>query len=216
MQDVRSNKVSSWRALPCVVGPLRPVPSMSGHHFDVLQRHTSTKCVIRDIKTGKPSFDQIGCFSNQVEFLFPEVWLQLLPLTCYYSTQNISLGLQHCILLWSAGCLSLEVFSRSSGPHIAFACGLLVPRTFLSVFSIAYCFRVRASCPSKCPLGLHHSILLLSAGCLRLKIFPAVHRHLSLSSARFFVPHSILSGFNATSVIFECMLTYPSKIPETW
>jgi hypothetical protein len=58
--------------------------------------------------------------------------------------------------------------------------------------------------------------LLLSAGCLPLKIFPVVHHHLSLSIARFFVPHSFLSGFNTTSVIFECMLTYPSKIPETW
>jgi hypothetical protein len=103
------------------------------------------------------------------------------PLKC-------SLGLQRCTLLLSAGCLSLEVLSRSSAPHTAFGCRLFVPRSILLVFSTAYCSRVWVVCPSKCSLSLLCRILLSSAGCLPLEIFPTVHHHLLLSSTSLFVP----------------------------
>jgi hypothetical protein len=61
-----------------------------------------------------------------------------------------SLVLQHCIWSpWSAGCLSLEAFSRSLAPHISFECELFIPWSILSVFNTEYCFWVRVVFPSK-------------------------------------------------------------------
>jgi hypothetical protein len=90
--------------------------------------------------------------------------------------------------------LSLEVPFRSLALHIAFKCRLFVPRSALSIFNAAYCFRLWAVCPSKCSLGLQHQILLSSVGCLSLEV-------LSRSS----VPH----------ITFECGLLAPRNISRS-
>jgi hypothetical protein len=71
-----------------------------------------------------------------------------------------SFGHHHRIFPSSVGCLSLNVFPRSSALHISFTCRLFIPRSILPVFNTEYCFRVRVVCPSKFLFAiLHHSML---------------------------------------------------------
>jgi hypothetical protein len=181
-------------------------------------------------RMASPLLTKLVAFLNLVEFLFPEVWLQLLPLTCYYSIRNalsvIStayyfrvqdvcpakcfLGLQRCILLSSAHYWSLEMPFRSSASRVAFESGLLAPRSVFSVFSTTYYFWVRAVCPSKCFLGLQRSILLLIAGYWSLKMpfrssAPRVAFECGLLAHR-----SVFSVFS-TAYYFRVRAICPSK-----
>jgi hypothetical protein len=117
-------------------------------------------------------------------------------------------GLQRRVMLSSAGCLPIEVFSRSSAPHITFECGLFAPQSVFSVFSTAYCFRVRATGLSKCPFGLQRCVFLSSTGCLPLEVFSRSSVLHLLSSAGS-LPLEVFSRSSAPHIAFECGLLVP-------